>query len=157
MLSALHALLLAISPQAQDALVASPPRLPLPRPAANAPMVAINQNRVPAGTLRNGTLTVALDVVEAAWHPEGPEDPVVPILALAEQGKPPQVPGPLLRAPQGTTVHLTLRNHSDSAIMLSGFRHSLAAGDDTLHLAAGTTRRLTFQLDSAGTFFYWGV
>ena len=157
MLSALHAVLLAVLPQAQDAIVAPPPRLPLPRPAANAPMAAINQNRVPAGTLRNGILTIALDVVEAAWQAEGPEDPVVRILALAERGKAPQVPGPLLRAPQGTTVHLTVRNRSDSAIMLSGFRHSLAARDDTLHLAAGTTRRLTFQLDSVGTFFYWGV
>ena len=157
MLSALHAVLVAAAPLVQDAIVAPPPRVPLPRPAANAPMAAINQNRAPAGTFRNGTLTLALDVVEAAWQAEGPDDPVVRILAVAERGQAPQVPGPLLRAPQGTTVHLTLRNLSDSALMFSGFRHSLAAGEDTLHLAAGATRRLTFPLDSVGTFFYWGV
>jgi FtsP/CotA-like multicopper oxidase with cupredoxin domain len=157
MLSVLHAVLAAATPLLQDAIVAPPPRVPLPRPAAGAPMAVINQNRIPAGTLRNGTLTIALDVVEAAWQAEGPEDPVVPVLALAERGKAPQVPGPLLRAPQGTTVKLTLRNRSDSAVMLSGFRYSLAAEHDTLHLAAGATRQLTFQLDSVGTFFYWGV
>jgi manganese oxidase len=154
---ALHAALLMGTPLLQDAIVAPPPRRPLPRPVASASAAAINQNRAPAGRLAKGTLTLALDIVEAAWQAEGPEDPVVRILALAEPGKAPQVPGPLLRAPVGTTVRLTLRNRSDSAVMLSGFRQSLAAKDDTVHLAAGATRALTFRLDSVGTFFYWGV
>jgi FtsP/CotA-like multicopper oxidase with cupredoxin domain len=149
--------LLFAAPLLQDAIVPPPPRLPLPRPVANAPLAGINQNLVAAGRRRADTLTVSLDVVEAAWQAEGPEDPVVRILALAESGKRPQVPGPMLRAPVGTTVRLTLRNRSDSAVMMSGFRQSLAAGADTIHLAAGATRELTFRLDSVGTFFYWGV
>ena len=158
LLSALHAAVLAAAlPLLQEAVVAPPPRVPLPRPVANAPMAAINQNRVPAGRLSRGTLTIALDVVEAAWQPEGSSDPVVRVLALAEPGKTPQVPGPLLRAPVGTTVRLTLRNRSDSALMMSGFRQSLSAKDDTVHLAAGATRELTFRLDTVGTYFYWGV
>ncbi|HEU4701598.1 MAG TPA: multicopper oxidase domain-containing protein, partial [Conexibacter sp.] len=120
-------------------------------------MAAINQNVVPAGRLAGATLTVALDVVDAAWQAEGLADPVVRVLALAEPGKAPQVPGPLLRAPAGTTVRLTLRNRSDSAVMLSGFRPAMKAADDTVHLAAGTTRTLTFRLDSVGTFAYWGA
>jgi FtsP/CotA-like multicopper oxidase with cupredoxin domain len=155
--SALHAVLVVAVPLLQDAVVTPPPRLPLPRPAANAQMAAVNQNRVPAGRLSRGTLTLALDVVEAAWQPEGLDDPVVRILALAEPGRAPQVPGPLLRAPVGTTVRLTLRNRSDSAVMLGGFRQELSAANDTVHLAAGATRELTFRLDSTGTFFYWGV
>ena len=155
--AALHAALVAAAPLLQEAIVAPPPRLPLPRPLAGATMAAINQNRVPAGRLVDGTLTLALDVVHAAWQAEGPAEPTVRILALAEPGAAPQVPGPLLRAPVGTTVRLTLRNRSDSAVMLGGFRQSLAIRDDTLHLAAGATRALTFRLDSAGTFFYWGV
>jgi FtsP/CotA-like multicopper oxidase with cupredoxin domain len=154
---ALHAVLLAAAPLLQDALVAPLPRRPLPRPAANAALAIPNQNRVPAGRLVKGVLTIALDVVEGAYQPEGAEDPVVRVLALAEPGKAPQVPGPLLRAPVGTTVHLTLRNRSDSALMFSGFRQSLTAANDTLQLAAGATRTLTFRLDSAGTFYYWGV
>lgn len=154
---ALHAVLALAAPLLQDAVVPPPPRLPLPRPAANAPMAAVNQNLVPAGRLSRGTLTLALDVVEAAYRPEGADDPVVRILALAEPGKAPQVPGPLLRAPAGTTVRLTLRNRSDSALMFSGFRQSLKAEDDTVQIAAGATRELTIRLDSVGTFAYWGV
>lgn len=153
----LSALLWVATPLLQDAIVKPLPRLPLPRPVASAPMVDINQNRVPAGRLDKGTLTLALDIVEAAWRAEGPEDPVVRVLALAERGKVPQVPGPMLRGEVGTKVRLSLRNRSDSAIMMSGFRHSLAASDDTLHVAAGATRDVSFTLDSVGSFFYWGV
>jgi len=154
---ALHALLVLAAPLLQDQVVPPPPRLPLPRPAANAPIAEANQNRVPAGRLAKGTLTLALDVVEAAYRPEGTDDPVVRILALAEPGKVPQVPGPLLRAPVGTTVRLTLRNRSDSALMFSGFRQSLKADDDTVQIAAHATRELTIRLDAEGTFAYWGA
>ena len=155
--TALHAMLWVTTPLLQDAIVKPLPRQPLPRPVANAPMVLINQNRVPAGTLEKRTLTLNLDIVDAAWRAEGPADPVIRILALAERGKAPQVPGPMLRAPVGTTVRLSLHNRSDSALMMSGFRQSLKAEDDTLHLASGATREITFNLDSVGTFFYWGV
>jgi manganese oxidase len=157
MISALHAALVVALPLFQESVVPPHPRLPLPRPVASAPMATVNQNRVPAGRLSRGTLTLALDVVEAAWQPEGPADPIVRVLALAEAGKAPTVPGPLLRAPVGTTVNLTLRNRSDSAVMFSGFRQQLEAKDDTVHLAAGATRVLTFRLDSVGTHAYWGV
>ncbi len=120
-------------------------------------MVAVNQNRVPAGRIVNGTLSLSLDIVEAAWQAEGANDPVVRILALAERGKTPQVPGPMLRAAAGTTVRLSLRNRTDSAVMMSGFRPALPADADTVHLAAGATRHISFTLDSVGTFFYWGV
>ena len=156
-LSAMHAMIWITTPLLQDAIVKPPPRLPLPRPVANAPIVDINQNRIAAGGLDKGTLTVALDIVEAAWRAEGPEDPVVRVLALAERGKKPQVPGPMLRGEVGTRVKLSLRNRSDSAIMMSGFRQSLREADDTLHIAPGATREISFTLDSAGSFFYWGV
>ncbi|MEO8575862.1 MAG: multicopper oxidase domain-containing protein, partial [Gemmatimonadales bacterium] len=145
------------TPLLQESVVKGLPRLPLPRPVANAPMAVVNQNRTPAGTLGRKILSLDLDIVEAAYRPEGTDDPVVRILALAERGKTPQVPGPLLRAPVGTTVRLSLHNRSDSAVMMSGFRQSLKAEDDTLHLAAGATRQITFTLDSVGTFFYWGA
>jgi FtsP/CotA-like multicopper oxidase with cupredoxin domain len=155
--AALNAAIWIATPLLQDAIVAPPPRLPLPRPVADAPMAAVNQNLVAAGRNVAGTLEITLDVVEAAFQSEGPGEPVVRILALAEPGKAPQVPGPLIRGEVGTRVQLTLRNRADTAVMMSGLRHSLAAKDDTLHLAPGTTRSVTFTLDSVGTFFYWGV
>src|SRR5215204_3682655 len=125
--SALPLLLLVL--QVQDVAVPPEPRIPLPRPVAGAPLAAINDNRTPAGRLANGTLTLALDIVEAAYQPEGPQDPVVRVLAFAEAGRAPSVPAPLLRAPVGTAVRLTLRNRSDSSLVLSGFRRTLQAKD----------------------------
>ncbi|PYP79856.1 MAG: hypothetical protein DMD35_07015 [Gemmatimonadetes bacterium] len=153
----LHAVLTVALPLLQDAVVPPPPRVPLPRPSATAVLASTNQNLVPAGRRVRDTLILALDVVEAAYRPEGDEDPVVRILALAERGKAPQVPAPLVRVPAGTTVRLTLRNRSDSALMFSGFRPALKAADDTLQLPAGATREITVRLDAVGTFAYWGV
>src|SRR5918994_5264262 len=118
----LAALVFASALLPQESVVPPAPRVPLPRPVANAPLAHVNDNRRPAGTLSGGTLTLSLDIVEAAWQPEGEHDPVVRVLAFAEPGKTPVVPGPLLRAPVGTTVRLTLRNRSDSAVMLGGLR-----------------------------------
>jgi FtsP/CotA-like multicopper oxidase with cupredoxin domain len=141
----------------QESVVPPPPRVPLPRPVANASIARVNDNRHPAGTLSGGTLTLSLDIVEAAYQPEGELDPVVRILAFAETGKAPAVPAPLMRAPVGTTVHLTVHNRTDSALTLGGLRRSMTADRDTVQLAAGATREVTFKLDKAGNFFYWAA
>jgi len=141
----------------QESVVAPPPRMPLPRPVANAPLAKVNDNRHSAGQRTGDTLRLALDIVEAAYQPEGEHDPVVRALAFAEAGKAPEIPGPLLRAPLGTIVNLTLRNRSDSAIMLGGLRPSMLPGRDTVHVAAGATRTVSFRLDRVGNFFYWGA
>src|SRR5687768_12588854 len=104
------AALLAIAALVQESVAPPPPRLPLPRPVANAQVARVNDNRQPAGTLSNGRLTLSLDIVESAFQAEGDHDPIVRALAFAETGKAPQIPGPLLRAPLGTVVHLTVHN-----------------------------------------------
>ena len=141
----------------QESVVPPPARAPLPRPAANAPIAKVNDNRVAMGQLTGKTLVAALDVVEAAYQPEGEHDPVVRIFAFTEPGKAPTVPGPLLRAPIGTTVRLTLRNRTDSALFMSGLRLSLAAEKDTIQLPAGATREVVVQIDRTGNYFYWAA
>ena len=153
----LPAFLLVATSLLQESVGPPAPRVPLPRPVANAPMASVNDNRVRAGRLAGDTLTLSLEIVEAAWQAEGEHDPVVRVLAFAEPGKAPVVPGPLLRAPVGTTVRLTVRNRSDSAVMLGGLRRSMPAERDTVHVAAGATREIVFRLDAVGNFFYWGV
>jgi FtsP/CotA-like multicopper oxidase with cupredoxin domain len=150
------ALVLSVSLQ-QDAVVPPPPRLALPRPVAGAPLALVNNNHQAAGTRRGDTLTLSLDIVEAAFQPEGEHDPVVRALAFAEPGRAPVIPGPMIRAPQGTTVRLTLRNRADTAIVVGGLRPSRPAGEDTVQLEPGASREVVFRLDRAGNFFYWGM
>jgi FtsP/CotA-like multicopper oxidase with cupredoxin domain len=142
---------------AQESVVPPAPRFPLPRPVANAPLAQVNDSRQPAGRFSGKALTLSLDIVEAGFQPEGEHDPVVRVLAFAETGKAPQIPGPLLRAPVGTMVRLTIRNRSDSAVMVGGLRRSMPADRDTVHIAAGATREVAFRLDKVGNFFYWAV
>ena len=153
----LAALTLLSAPLLQESVMAPPPRGKLPRPVPNAPIMRVNDNRTPAGTLVGGTLTLSLDVVEAGFQADGPHDPVVRALAFAETGKAPVVPGPLIRAPLGTTVQLTLRNRSDSGLVLGGLRRTISAASDTFQIAAGATRTVTFRLDKVGSYFYWGA
>ena len=141
-------------------LLAPLPRLPLPRPAVGAPVAVANQNRVSSGVQTARVLTLALDVVAARWKPEGESDPEVPILAFTEPGRAPTVPGPLVRVRQGTEVRLTLRNRSDSALVIGGLRGRgdiSGAMGDTVQLSVGATREVRYRLDTAGTFFYWGA
>ena len=141
----------------QAPLVAPLPRLPLPRPAANAIRASVHSNHVPAGTRTGATLTIALDIVESAWKPEGDDDPEVPVLAFAEHGEAPTVPGPLIRVPQGTEIRVTLTNRTNSAITIGGLRPGVSESPDTLTIAASGSRELRYRLDKPGSYFYWGA
>lgn len=79
------------------------------RPAGR-PAALPNDNRVPAGTLRDGVLTLALDAVAAAWHPHGDSLPGLDVEAFAERGRAPSAPGPLVRVPAGTALRFAVRN-----------------------------------------------
>ncbi|MBP9898358.1 MAG: multicopper oxidase domain-containing protein [Gemmatimonadales bacterium] len=147
--------LIGIALQAQ--LIATLPRTPLPKPAPGVAHAGVHQNTAAAGRLVGTTLTLAVDIVESGWKPEGADDPEVPILAFAEHGKVPTVPGPLVRVPLGTTIALTLHNTTDSALVIGGFRSSLAAERDTIQLPKGATRVIRFRANAAGTFAYWGA
>ncbi len=147
--------LLGIALNAQ--LVAALPRVPLPKPAATATRAAAHNNRVAAGELNGRTLRLAIDVVESAWRPEGNDAPEVPILAFAERGRTPLVPGPLIRVRAGTEILLSVRNTSDSALVIGGLRPGLPLDTDTLQLPARTTRDIRFTLGTAGTYFYWAA
>lgn len=126
----------------------SPSIAPLPR-------VEANDNRVPAGALKRDTLRLQLSVVRARWFPEADSGPFVDVIALAEAGKAPQIPGPLIRVPEGTVIDVTLRNTlDDSTLHVAGLYSRPADGRDTLLLAPGAQTRLTFTAGAAGTYFY---
>ena len=66
-----------------------------------------NPNTERAGSLRDGVLTIALEAKESAWRLNGATRPPMTIEAFSEVGKAPLMPGPLVRAPQGTEIHAT--------------------------------------------------
>jgi FtsP/CotA-like multicopper oxidase with cupredoxin domain len=120
----------------------------------------VNDNRTSAGTLRGGVLTVRLEAREAEWHPDGDADRGIVVRAFAEAGKPASVPGPLLRVPEGTEVHASVRNALAVPLVVHGLSTRGAASGtaaDTLSIAAGATREVRFVAGAPGTYYYWGT
>ncbi|MDQ3515794.1 MAG: multicopper oxidase domain-containing protein [Gemmatimonadota bacterium] len=116
-----------------------------------------NDNRVPAGTLRNGVLRLDLDAVWAGWRPDADVDTAVTVRSFAERGELPTIPGPLVRIPHGTEIRATVRNGmADSTLIVHGLRAG-AVGQDTFSVAPGGIREITFTPPSAGTFLYWAT
>lgn len=114
-----------------------------------------NDNRVAAGTRVGDTLVVALDVTDAAWHPEGPNGRAIRVPAFAEHGKAPSVPGPMLRVSAGTFVRVTLANRLDRRVVVRGLQDR-AASMDSVVLAPGETHTHAFRAVTAGTYMYLG-
>lgn len=117
-----------------------------------------NDNRRPAGTLRDGKLELKLDVVNAEWFPEAESGPSVVMQAFAEAGRAPEIPGPMIRVPEGTEIHVTIHNSlPDSEVVLHGLHTRPVMMDDVLKIPAGAAREVTFQSGPPGTYFYWAT
>ena len=150
----------------------------LATPHGDEGLAVPNDNRTPAGALREGTLELRLEARQVAWSPDNDVSRTIAVLAFAETGRPPQIPGPLIRVPQGTEVRIAVHNSiPESAHVglppnrqregvtsaLAGPEltvHGLRAGtvqNDTLHIPTGTVREVRFRADRPGTFLYWGA
>jgi FtsP/CotA-like multicopper oxidase with cupredoxin domain len=132
-------------------LAAAPPRV--------TEQIQANDNRHPAGTLRDGVLNLRLDTRVGIWHPDGDDAPGAAMQAFAELGRELQIPGPLIRVPAGTDVVVTVTNSLDSVLTLHGLasRPLPAGASDSVQVAPGTSREVRFRLDAPGTYFYWGT
>src|SRR5262245_59604685 len=83
--------------------------------------VVANDNLRPAGRMEHDTLVLRLTVTPASWHILGEHEPAFTVLAFAEEGKPPTIPGPLIRVPVGTSIQVRLRNPLDDTLIVYGF------------------------------------
>jgi FtsP/CotA-like multicopper oxidase with cupredoxin domain len=131
-------------------------------PLASPAKIQANDNRASAGVLEGGVLTVRLEVRRGMWHPDGDENPGVEMLALAEEGRAPQLPGPLIRVPEGTEIHATIRNPLPSATLtIHGlYTRSTNGGrppDSTVRVGPGDAREVRFGAGAAGTYYYWAT
>ena len=122
--------------------------------------VQINDNRKPAGELRNGIYYIHLEIREGNWYPETKEGKPIKIKALAEAGKPLQVPGPLIRVPEGVEIKATITNKiKDIQQELYGFYtrpKPFLPGNvfDSIDIRPGETKEVSFNPGPAGTYLY---
>jgi FtsP/CotA-like multicopper oxidase with cupredoxin domain len=117
------------------------------------PVAQANDNRRPAGRLRRDTLFVELEMRMGRWYPEAPNGPFVEAPMLAERGRAPQVPAPLLRVPEGTIVVARLTNAlADSTVTWHGI--STRPGVDSVRLEPGKSTTLRFTAGQPGTYTY---
>lgn len=140
-------------------LVTSAPRFSLVVAPRTIDRIATNDNREPAGVLRNGVLTIHLEAREGEWHPDGDADPGLSIYAFAERGKRPLVPGPLIRVPEGTEIHATVTNAlARGTLVVRGLsRRGPTNGTvdaDSFPLAPAATKELHFIVGAPGTYYY---
>jgi FtsP/CotA-like multicopper oxidase with cupredoxin domain len=124
-------------------------------PSVSPLRIEANSNRVPAGKLENGVLTLHLEMRQADWYPEADTGPSMTVDAFGEEGKPPQVPAPLIRVPQGTGIRITLRNLLPAAAIVHGLHQHPGEITDIIQVPAGESRDLHFVAGVPGTYQYW--
>lgn len=118
------------------------------------PRVVPNDNRTPAGVLRDGVLTLRLEVRLADWCPGDEAGPCAEVPVFIEEGRPPSVPGPLIRVPEGTTLDVTVTNAlADTGVTLFGL-YGRPAAADSVRLRPGESRRFRFAAGAPGTYQY---
>jgi FtsP/CotA-like multicopper oxidase with cupredoxin domain len=129
------------------------PALAGPRPE----VVRANDNRQAAGTLTASTLSLALRAARGQWQPAGPGGPALTVEALGEVGRTLEVPAPLIRVPEGTTIALSIANELDAAMRVHGLCARDASPCPAVDVPGGQTREVRFAAGQAGTYHYWAT
>src|SRR5262245_16593119 len=89
--------------------------------------IAANDNTRPAGRLAGGVMTIRLEARAGTWHPEAEDGPSLQVQAFGEWGGSLQVPGPMIRVPEGTVIDARVRNAIPGATLVV---HGLASRPD---------------------------
>lgn len=119
------------------------------------PLVEANDNRTPSGNLSNDTLRISMGVTMARWYPEDANGPHADVAVIAEDGKAPSIPGPLLRVPEGTVISATVSNRlADSTIWVHGL-NTRPMKNDSVAIAPGGSHTFTFLAGQPGTYMYY--
>ncbi|CAN5427103.1 hypothetical protein BH10BAC3_BH10BAC3_39900 [soil metagenome] len=118
--------------------------------------IFINDNRKPAGEMRNGILYLQLETRMGNWYPETEEGQPLKVYAFAEAGKPMQLPGPLIRVPEGTIINAEIHNTIPGLpLILRGFYSRPGNAKDSVSIPFDDTYKVQFKTGKAGTYFYW--
>ena len=114
-----------------------------------------NDNRTPSGTMKDDTLTLRLVMRAAPWYPDGPSGCALQVHTFAEEGRPSQIPGPLIRVRAGTNMRVAVRNDLSNPVWLRGMQDRDARSLDSTEIAAGATHVFAFQATAPGMWYYW--
>ncbi len=123
--------------------------------AATQSRIQANSNRESAGKLENGILTLHLELRQGDWYPEADTGPKLRVYAFAEEDKALQVPGPLIRVPEGTEIHVTLHNLLPATAVVHGLHQHPGDAKAVVGVPAQGTRELRFAAGAAGTYQYY--
>jgi FtsP/CotA-like multicopper oxidase with cupredoxin domain len=139
-----------------NALLAGPALAAVPSAPGKPPeAVRPNDNLQSAGTLNDGTLTLALRAAAGGWQPEGPAGPTLEIEAFGEIDSALTVPAPLIRVVEGTAIAVSIRNDLHTTLTVHGLCSRDEKGCPALDVPAGETRDIRFAASRAGTYHYW--
>ena len=117
-----------------------------------------NQNRKAAGRLVNGELILHLEIRNSLWNPEGTNGPLLAIHAFAEEGGPALNPGPLVRVPVGTRIHISVRNLLPrDTVTVHGLHTHSGEADSLFTVPSETTHEVELRATTPGVFFYWAA
>jgi FtsP/CotA-like multicopper oxidase with cupredoxin domain len=136
-------------------LVATHTQLLAPSPPGVGPAIQANSNRVLAGKLESGILTLHLELRQGDWYPEADSGPSMRAYAFGEEGEALQVPGPLIRVPEGTEIHVTLHNLLEATAVVHGLHQHPGDAKATVEVPPQETRELRFTAGAAGTYQYY--
>jgi manganese oxidase len=149
------------SPPTESLSLAQLPRLRIPRliypdEKSDFPRVVANDNRKPAGVLKNKQLTLHLELVWSDFYPETENRPGLRVITIREKGKAPSVPAPLIRIKAGTKIKAILHNTlKDSSATFWGFQKRPSSVNESIHLKPGETKEINFESGEAGTYLYY--
>jgi manganese oxidase len=122
------------------------------------PEILANDHRSPRGHLRDGIFTIELEAQMGIWYPEQRDGPGLQVQAFAEPGRPPEIPGPIIRVPEGTEIVVSIRNAIPGAtLVLHGLHTRPGNPDETIQLAPGERREVRFRAGAPGTYYYWAT
>lgn len=117
--------------------------------------IITNDNRIPAGKIIDGVYHIDLEARTGEWFPESQQGSGIRVYAFAEKGKAMQLPGPLVRVPQGTEIHATITNNiKEHALILFGFCTRPGKKGDSIVVQPGETKTIQFNAGVAGTYLY---
>jgi FtsP/CotA-like multicopper oxidase with cupredoxin domain len=118
------------------------------------PRVITHDNIKSAGTLKDSVLTVHLELKEGVWRPDAEDAPGIPVLAVAEEGGAPSMPGPMIRVPEGTRIHASFKNTQIFPVFVFGLDQRPGDAKKPAQVNPGETKQFDFLAGAPGTYFY---